>query len=168
MLACTVATVACGANGDAPNEAAAAGADLGGWYSSIPTLVEDALARAAADDMEGLTRLRVTEREHEELLWPAFPASDPALNIPHSFAWSNLQKSCWRGQHALVSMLERGQWAVRDIEHPGGIEPYSGFRLHRDTLVQVEGPDGAQRDIHLLGSVVEIDGRFKLLSYREP
>ena len=69
-----------------------AAASLGGLASGVL----DALSR---EDLAALEAVRLTEREHNEVVWPELPASAPELNFPVDFAWSNIQT---RNQSALA------------------------------------------------------------------
>ena len=46
-------------------------------------------------------------------------------------------------------------------------EKYKDFQLLRGTVLTVKNDSGQQKTLKILGSVVEKDGRYKLLSYKE-
>lgn len=74
----------------APFESAAASLD------GLAAAILDALSR---EDVAALEAVRLTELEHNEVVWPELPASAPELAFPVDFAWSNIQA---RNQSALA------------------------------------------------------------------
>lgn len=139
-----------------------------GWHESPEALVAAVVSAAAGGDAAALAEFRVTELEHERLLWPWFESSDPARNVPHGFAYTNLDNRSRKGQRALAQGLQDGPWTVETITHTRPDDVYTEFVLHPGTVVALRAAGDRRHQTQLLGSVVEFDGRFKLLSYREP
>ncbi len=139
-----------------------------GWYDSPEALARAVVTAAAAGDPDALGAFRVGEVEHEHLLWPYFDSSDPSLNIPHGFAYTNLDGGSRQGQRALVKQLAGGTWTVAELRFEKPEDAYPAFVLHQGTALVLTSGDGARVETDLLGSVVEHGGRYKLLSFREP
>lgn len=137
-----------------------------GWFNTAQDLVEALLTESTLNG--DLARFRVSETEHERLLWPSFPSSEPLLNIPHDFAWANLDHRSRRGESALRAQLRDRTWSLVELRFDSGPTFYSSFVLHEGTRATVGNDLGETEEIELLGSVVEYGGLFKLLSYREP
>ena len=128
------------------------------------------LGRAVVDalnsqDQEALHRLRVNRREYTETLWPAFPGSDPKLNFTPEFAWGNMNRKCIVGVEKWVRRYGGNNLTFIGIRFDRPTEPYEGFQLLRGTLLTVRSPKGDQVDLRILGSVVQRDAHYKLLSY---
>jgi len=139
-----------------------------GWYDSQEALVQGVVQTATKGDADALRVFRVDQAEHQHLLWPHFDSSDPYLNIPHDFAYTNLGGGSKQGQRSLAKLLSGGTWTVVEIRFDKPDDVYPTFVLHQGTEVILAGEDGKRIETDLLGSVVEYGGRYKLLSYREP
>ncbi len=133
--------------------------------ASPEELVIEILAAVEADDMQGLTDLRVTEREHNQLLWPEFPARNN--NVQMDFAWDMLNTRSYTSQGRAI-----GTWRQRGLTFAGvrferGVERYPTFVLHRGTVVSARTADGQDVELRFIGSILELDGQFKALSYKD-
>lgn len=116
-------------------------------------------------DGESLHRYRVDEEEYIGYMWYSFPASQPKYNIPEDFAWDNLNIKCIKGVTKWVNQYGDRDLEFQKIEFVNPTEKYDGFSLLRGTVLHVKTNDGKEKTLHILGSVVEMDGRYKLLSY---
>ena len=133
--------------------------------SSIEDLVRQVLAAVEAEDMQGLTDLRVTEREHNELLWPEFPARDH--NVQLDFAWDMLNTRSHTNQGRAI-----GTWRGKGLEFVAvrferEIERYRTFVAHRGTVVTARTAAGEEVEVRFIGSILELDGQFKVVSYKD-
>ena len=100
-------------------------------------------------------------------MWPEFPASGPPHNYPEDFAWSNLDTKCSRAVRRLIKRYGENNLTFVGIGFDQPIEEYRGFQLLRGMVLTVRNNSGHQKTLKILGSVVEKDGRCKLLSYKE-
>ncbi len=133
--------------------------------ASIEDLVRQVLAAVEAEDMQGLTDLRVTEREHNELLWPEFPARDH--NVQLDFAWDMLDTRSHTNQGRAI-----GTWRGKGLEFVAvrferEIERYRTFVAHRGTVVTARTATGEEVEVRFIGSILELDGQFKAVSYKD-
>ena len=53
------------------------------------------------------------------------------------------------------------------VRYADGGKPYDSYRIFEGTSVRARLDVGGEVDLHMLGSIVEMDGRYKLLSYRD-
>ena len=91
-----VAVAACG-NADVAEEVESAErvADVSlrfeGAAPSLDFLAEGVLQAMARQDEPMLEAYRLSEYEHNEVVWPELPASAPEVNFPLDYAWENIQ-----------------------------------------------------------------------------
>jgi len=133
--------------------------------ASIEDLVRQVLAAVEAEDMQGLTDLRIVEREHNELLWPEFSAEDQ--NVQLDFAWDMLNTRSHTNQGRAI-----GTWRGKGLEFLAvrferGIERYKTFAAHRGTVVTARTAAGEEVEVRFIGSILELDGQFKVVSYKD-
>lgn len=118
-------------------------------------------------DIEQLNRLRVQREEYLDRIWPAFPASQPPSNFPGDFAWSNLNKKCNIGMKKWIARYGGQNLKFIAIRFDRPTETYEGFQLLRGTVLMLKNAAGEKGELKILGSVVEKDNRYKLLSYED-
>jgi hypothetical protein len=133
--------------------------------TSVEDLVRQVLAAVDAEDMQGLTDLRVTEREHNELLWPEFSAKDH--NVDLDFAWDMLNTRSHTNQGRTIGTWRGQGLDFTAVRFERGVESYKTFTLHRGTLVAARTAQGGDVDLRFIGSILELDGQFKVLSYKD-
>ena len=46
-----------------------------------------------------------------------------------------------------------------------GTDSYQNYKVHNETHLVVKDKNGAQQEVRLFGSMLEVDGRFKLFSF---
>jgi hypothetical protein len=133
--------------------------------ASPEELVIKILAAVEADDMQGLTDLRVTEREHNQLLWPEFPARNN--NVQMDFAWDMLNTRSYTSQGRAIGTWRQEGLTFAGVRFDRGVERYQTFVLHRGTVVSARTADGQDVELRFIGSILELDGQFKALSYKD-
>jgi hypothetical protein len=136
-------------------------------FESPEELVNAFLLAALEKDADALQSLLVNEQEFSEWLWPEFPASDPALNIPLDFAWGNLAKKSNKGLRRVMRTLGGKPFTLRGIRHVEDDDVYPTFLVRQGTRVDITDGTGETGTITLLGSIVDLNGTFKFMSYRE-
>ena len=144
--------------------------ERGGWENSFnsPSEIGHAVVEALnKGDASGLHQLRVSRKEYLTWMWPAFPASGPPHNYPEDFAWSNLDAKCSRAVRRLIKRYGESDFVFAKLDFERKTEKYKDFQLLRGTVLTVENKHGQQKTLKILGSVVEKDGRYKLLSYKD-
>jgi hypothetical protein len=135
-------------------------ADLG-YATSTEELARAVVGALNDADKETLHTLRAGREEYVNILYPAFPKTA----FDADFAWNNLNRKCVVGVDKWVRRFGSRNLDFVGIRFERPTETYEGLRLHRGTVLTVRVPDGETRDLKILGSVVEREGRFKLLSY---
>ncbi len=138
----------------------------GGWYSSPRELAEMVLLGLREKDEELLDSLRVTEREYQEVLFPEFPAA--AGNAPPEFHWFLTNTHSRAGIESAL-----GNWGGKDFELVDVVvtqetQDYRTFRILNKVELKVKDRKGGPeiRQLRIFGSMVELKGRYKILSFR--
>ena len=147
-----------------------AGCEKPVWENSLDSPGQLGLAVVDAlnnKDIEKLNRLRVQREAYLDWIWSAFPASQPPSNFPGDFAWSNLNKKCNIGMKKWIARYGGQDLEFVAIRFDGDTETYKGFQLLRDTVLMLKNAAGEKGELRILGSVVEKDNRYKLLSYKD-
>lgn len=142
-----------------------AAAFASGGAASLQALGAGVVSAMAAGDTAALARFRVTEQEHNELLFPSFPAAQEDPPFPAALAWENIQT---RNAAALYGWLPafRAQRPVfAGVACAGPPERYPTFTIHQDCAVTLRRPDGTTGTAALFRSAVEMGGRFKVIRY---
>ena len=132
---------------------------------SLDALTDAFAAAVMAQDTAAMHTLRVTEREHTELLWPEFPAS--RNNYSAEFAWENLDRSSVKDAARIADDHGGAPRRVVATECRRGVTEYDTFRIHGDCWVVWAAPDDGRDTVKLFGSIVEMDGRYKVVGIVE-
>lgn len=147
---------------------AGSAAPAASYESLLPT--REAAAQAVVDalsarDVARLTSLAITEAEFRTNVWPALPASDPAVGMPAAYLWSDTNVKS-RGDLAETLQTHGGQpLEVLAVRFAGRSTDYDGFRVHSDTRVTVRDAAGQRRELRLFGSMLETPSGWKVYSY---
>lgn len=133
--------------------------------TSAEALAQAVLDAVAARDDAALRRLALDEQEFREHVWPDLPASRPERNLPFSYVWGDLRTKSEAGLAALLLAHGGRRYQLERVRFGGGVTQYETSVVHRDSLLEVRGPDGERASIQLFGSVIEKAGGFKVFSY---
>ena len=136
-----------------------------GASRSVEALARDALRGLASSDAALLDRLRLTESEHNGVVWPELPASAPEIGFPVDFAWRNIQL---RNRSALERV--GGWYRSNPVRHHatecrGATRKFATFRVHTDCWVLFLTARGELLEAQLFKDVLERDGGFKIFRY---
>lgn len=140
-------------------------APVTGAQPSVDALGREVLAALAAGDRGRLNALALSETEFRVRIWPALPAARPERNLPFAYVWGDLrQKSDQRLGQTLAAHVGH-RYVLTSVRFASPTTDFGAYRVHRDTVLVVERADGRRHDLSVLGSMVELDGRWKVFSY---
>ncbi len=57
------------------------------------------------------------------------------------------------------------RYRLVSLRFAGGIEPHKSFRVHKETHLTIRDEKGDEKEMRLFGSMLEMDGQFKLFSF---
>lgn len=128
----------------------------------------EALVRQLVDVIEradtlGLVPLVLTRAEFAYLYYPTNPLSRPPYDLTPALMWFRLQGSNRRA--ALALMRVRGGTSLGYESHECTRSAREGANtIWSDCQVVRRLPDGGERSERLFGTIVERDGRYKLVA----
>ena len=138
--------------------------DSAGSLNALGELVLDAVLLS---DTLGLERVRLTESEHNEQVWPEFPAARPEVNYPVDMAWENIDLRNRRDRGRLMRWfdgVEPETVTYRGVNCRGEVEPFETFRVHTDCYVLFERDD-VLFEVQAFKDVLERGDGFKVFRY---
>lgn len=141
---------------------------LPGSVGSLEELATEVLAGLASVDTARLRALRLTEDEHNDLVWPRLPAGAPENNFPADLAWRNISL---RNAKALLRLLPtyRGHdLALTGVECRGPTERFESFHVRTDCRVAFRRDGEELPPQQLFKDVLVWDGEHKIFRYYEP
>jgi hypothetical protein len=141
-------------------------AQLSNAASSVDELMALVLEALAHADPAALDALRLTEEEHREILWPADPGQ--ASGAPLDLAWDMLDRRSRSGVHKAIAEHGGRTLNLTGVEFTRGTEPRGSYALYRGPVLYTrDSSRGESLELRFLGSVIERDGRWKLVSFRD-
>jgi len=142
--------------------------ELTGGASSIDSLMilfVDGLNRR---DSLLLSEIVISEYEHNELLLPEFHLHYPAATKENQdVIWTNLSNRTLKGFLYLMGNMTGKSFKYETVKFEDPVENYETYSIHTNSVITLSDSIGIKRNLKLFGSVVEKNGRFKLLSYKE-
>jgi hypothetical protein len=144
---------------------------LTGGASSPRALVDAALAAFSARDTATLAALLITRDEYMRVIYPElgahFASARDTRRQTMEFLWENQSMNARQGLRKALRELGGKTLTTSYIEFTEGSKAFPSYTIHEGTEVTVFMPDGSTATVHALGSIVEMGGRYKLLSYRD-
>jgi hypothetical protein len=137
---------------------------LSGASPSLEALARNVVAAIAACDKKALEAARITEDEFRAYVWPELPASR-VPNVTAEFAWSQASINNHAGFERVLQNHKGRIYELVSIRFLGGVTSYTSFRVHNKAMLTIRDETGSVRDVRLFGSVLELDGQYKLFSY---
>lgn len=127
-------------------------------------LGERVLEALKEKDVKALEALRITEKEYKELLFPEFPAAQ-SKNIPMDFHWWHLDVRSKVGVQEAVHEFGGLDLELLEVIPTRGIDPYDSFEIWSKVELKVRLPNGREEQIKVFGSVIHLDGQWKILAF---
>ena len=138
-----------------------------GLSSDAPVSRAELIGRfvdAVADS--SVTSLRALTLNAAEFAWLYFPTSIYSRSPyaqPPEVNWLLLQQNSLKGEARLLRHF--GGRRLDVVDYRCGVEKEEGEnRIHEQCTLKLRWDDGGVEDVRLFGSIIERDGRYKLLS----
>lgn len=142
------------------------GVDSVGALAGAPSqrALLDAFRQALASrDTAALLRLAIDRAEFAYLIYPESKLSRPPFRQAPDIAWLMLQNASHGG---LSKLLQRAdELAVLSQRCPDSVQVEGRMRTVSGCTARVRLRDGTHREIQLLGRIVELGGRWKIVGY---
>jgi hypothetical protein len=177
-LGLVAAVLGCG-GGDLPSDAASGDVEVkaelpgsdarfrfGGSSPSLDALGGGILRALAQGDTLALEAARLTEQEHNEVLWPEMPAAAPEVNFPLDYAWSNIVNRSYQGRGRLLKLLEGHDLRFVRVECRGQRQLFETYAVETDCWVLfTEGAHPELWQAQLFKDVAVRGGGYKIFRY---
>lgn len=130
---------------------------------------KDAVARAfvaavGANDVPGVARTLMTRAEFAWLYYPENPVSAPPYELPAGIAWFELEGNSLAGIRRALASHGGRPIVFRDLDCASLPVVQGANRLWNGCVVSLVQKDGSDISLRLFGSILERDGRFKLVT----
>ena len=136
-----------------------------GGAASGDALVRDFMRSLAASDTAALVRLTISRAEFAWLIYPDSPLSAPPYRLAPELAWMQHAAASGTGLTRLLERLGGSGLQFRSWRCQEGPVLEGANRLWRGCSVRFERPGAKQQTLRLFSSIIERQGRFKILSY---
>lgn len=165
ILALGLLPILSGSCVDAPSDG---GQRLSGSAGSLAELATTVLVGLAAADTLRLETVRLTEIEHNEMVWPELPAAAPEVNYPVDLAWKNIWTRNRAALSDLFGMYEDRKLQFVDAECRGPTEAFESFVVHTDCWVTLRRDGELAPPQQIFKDVLDWNGELKIFRYYEP
>jgi len=139
-----------------------------GSVGSLNALGRIVLEGLTFADTLSLEAVRLTEYEHNEVVWPELPASAPEINHPVDLAWGNIDRRNLVGRSRLIDAFRDRELEFRSAECRGETRAFDTFVVHTDCYVlftEVGGVEGRILQVQAFEDVLERGGGMKVFRY---
>jgi hypothetical protein len=117
-------------------------------------------------DVPALEDFRLTETEHNQVVWPEFPASAPEVNFPVDMAWANIEARNRRAIGRIVPWYAGREPQFRGAECRGATAHFDTFVVLTDCWVVFSfDEDERVLEAQLFKDVLVRGGGHKIFRY---
>jgi hypothetical protein len=143
-------------------------AELLGGTSSKEELIRRFVDAISTNDGHRLRTLQVDENEYADIILPgAVPEGQPMRKWPEDvrryFAREFIQKSQMVGAN-LIDTYKGHRYEIASMAFEGGTKRYANHFVYVQLRLQLKDETGTERAL-ATGSIVEIGGQYKFMSY---
>ena len=136
-----------------------------GSAADLEGLGRDVLVALNEGDQAKLASFRLSEAEHNEVVWPELPAARSENPYVLEFTWQNIQlrngRAVRRLTHDLAPMMPM---AYEGVECRGETQTFQTFKVRTDCWVRFSSREGLY-EAQLFKDVLERDGGHKIFRY---
>lgn len=168
LLALALSGCAPGDPGEPGAASTAAEPDLrfDGAAPTLDVLGEQVLTALRRGDRVGLQLVRLTEYEHNEVVWPELPAAATEVGFPLDYAWRNIENRNARGIERIIPLFEDRDVTVHRVECRGETEHFETFHVLTDCWVVFAAQDSLRLfEAQLFKDVLVRGGGHKIFRY---
>lgn len=163
--ACARALLLLGALGGCADGTTTTGPRLTHGAPTLEALGSTVWRAIVARDTAALERHRLTEYEHNELVWPEQPAArEPSAAASLDFWWQNIQRRNRAALDDLLAAYDASGLTLRAVECVGEPRHYETFTALTECRLVVEGSTGPLH-VEAFRYAIRMDGVHKVLRY---
>ena len=135
--------------------------------ASVEDVGKKILEALHSKDMTSLEALAITEEEYRMYLWPHSPVYGIKEWQDHyDFVWKQHQTRSTYSLRQTLSKYGGKKFSLVRVLFSGETTDHSIYHAHRDTRLIVINDEGKEMELKLFGSIMEMDGQFKIISYK--
>jgi hypothetical protein len=131
--------------------------------NSPDALAKHFLKALAQGDEAAMRSLRITKEEFCRYVFAELPASK-VPNLTCDFAWQQGTLNSDKGLYEILPEHKGKHYELIAVRFEKGTISYDACHIHRDARLCVRDERGAEKELKLFGSILEINGKFKLFS----
>ena len=135
---------------------------------SIESLLEKFRQALATNDKALLRRLRVTEGEYRTLIIPGSvdPGTLPTQYNEQAtqYFWGILNGKSIYVEANLLHDFGGKDFTIESVEYRKGVKKYRDYTAYKQLTLMVKHP-GEEPERMRIGSIAEVDGQYKFISY---
>jgi hypothetical protein len=148
-----------------PSEPSRSAAPLANTFESPDALARAVLAALEKADVAALRSMALSEGEFRSHVWPELPVSRPERNVPFDYAWGQMKQRSDGSLGETVGRYGRRPLRFVSTRFTGETTTYQSFSVMRASEIVATDQDGKDLVLHLYGSAMLQDGRYKLYSF---
>jgi len=133
---------------------------------SRDVLVRRAVGALSSADTADLRAMTVDAREFADLVFSTSPFARPPFRQPVGFAWQQIHGSSTVGMRRLIQKMSGHTWRYIDHRCAPRVEHQGANTIWSSCEVRLVAPSGDTIPAQLFGSIIERDGRFKVVTFR--
>ena len=145
-----------------------AGSKLDHAAPSIETLIDQFLGALAAKDRAALHQLRVTESEYLETILPGTVAvGAEQRKWPEEvtkFYWAQMDDKSKFYEGFLLQKFGGRKYQLKSMQYEKGTQQYATYSAFKQLRLALEDGDGKPVEL-ATGSIAEVDGQYKFISF---
>jgi hypothetical protein len=115
-------------------------------------------------DAAALEALALSETEFRDHVWPELPAARPERNLPFSYVWGDLRQKSRIRRAATLEEHGGRHYELLGVRFDAKTD-YESYRVHRAATFRVRDAAGMERELRVIGSMIEKEGVWKVFSY---
>jgi hypothetical protein len=135
---------------------------------SVEDLIGRFLKALERRDREALNEIRVSKAEYLRIILPGHvPPGQPLKRYSSTmrrWAWSNLDTKSNFYESFFLNTLGGKQFTLERFEYREGTQEFARYKGHKQLELTVRDSSGEEHEVRT-GSVVEMDGKYKFVSY---
>jgi hypothetical protein len=141
---------------------------LSGGASSVDELLGRFVLALEANDGAALDALRVDETEYRKIIMPGSvkPGQPPQKlsAAADQYFWESLDTKSRFGGRSLLAGYKDRKYRITNVTWLKGVDEYAWYRCYDRLELTMVDESGGEHVLNT-GSVADVDGRFKFISY---
>jgi hypothetical protein len=132
---------------------------------SQEALAREILQAIATGDLRAMKDLSLSKEEFQRFVWPELPVSNPKTNVSLDYVWNDVYFRSMVHMQRWFGELKGKKIELVWVVHRGKTENYASHRAYSDMEVVIREAGGEEKPYPLFGTLIEMDGLWKVYSY---